>query len=110
MKADALQCLGTIAANEGNHAGASVFYDHALALCRQIGHRRCETLVLRSLGHLFTDQLRTQEARGYYETALPLARELDLPGYVLECQAGLADLASAEGNVVLSPAVKHSMA
>ena len=43
-----------------------------------------------------------EEAGRYYEMTLPLARELDLPGYILECQAGLADLAAAEGNLPLA--------
>lgn len=101
-EADALQCLGAVAAVREGYVRALELYQQALAICRAIGHRRGEALLLRSLGHLAADQGQTQEARRYYEMALPLACELDLPGNVLECQAGLAELAVAEGNMALA--------
>ena len=101
-EADALQCLGAVAAVREGYVQALELYGQALAICRAIGHRRGEALLLRSLGHLAADQRQAQEARRYYEMALPLARELDLPGNVLECQAGLAEIAVAEGNTALA--------
>jgi DNA-binding SARP family transcriptional activator len=98
-EADALHSLGRVAADQRDYARAHGFYQQSLAICRDINHQRGEVLALRSLGHLLADQHQVQEARRYYELALPLAREFDLPGSGLECQAGLAEIAVAEGQM-----------
>lgn len=95
-EADACHSLGAVAAATPDFDRALGYYQQAMAICQAIGHRRSEVLVLRSLGHLFADHSQLQAAAWHYGQALPLARELDLPGYVLECQAGLAEVAVAE--------------
>ncbi|WP_434441700.1 ATP-binding protein [Lentzea sp. E54] len=53
------------------------YYEHDLAISRQLGDQRAEIITLCQLGHASRDLGRLDEAARHYERALAVSRELD---------------------------------
>ncbi len=75
-RARALTTMGLAESMSGRKSDALRRYESALEICRAIGERRGEAVVLGRMGLLHREQGRMEESRACYEAALPLHREI----------------------------------
>ncbi len=79
-----------------NFDQAIVEFQSALELGRKTGERRLEALALNSLGLAYYGQGKSQQAREYFQQALPLARELKDSQFEENIQQALSQIEQQE--------------
>ena len=76
VEAGSLRYLGIVSAEQGDYAGAEVYFEQALRIFREIDDRRGESAALNALGVVSAEQGDYAEARVYFEQALRIFREI----------------------------------
>jgi tetratricopeptide (TPR) repeat protein len=77
---------------------AACALEQALDIFRQLGARRTEGSVLRSIGELHRAQGRLPEAGAYLDAAVVIQRQLGLKSRLAETLAALAPVQAASGD------------
>lgn len=87
---------------QGDYGRATEYYAQALAIARELGERRSESIALGNLGLVALGRQDYERAREHYTQALVMARQLgdqDRMGYTLtglgEAHAGVEQLDAA---------------
>jgi len=76
LQATNLGSLGTAHRYLGRVEQATEFYQQALAIAREVGNRRSESVWLDNLGHTYYPLGQFEQALGYHKEALAIAREI----------------------------------
>ena len=87
-----------------DQAGAREYGEQALGIARELGAQESEGSGLRTLGHVYQDLGDPDTARGCYEQALRLFREMGLRSRAMGSLAGLAWAALTENDVTQAQA------
>jgi tetratricopeptide (TPR) repeat protein len=97
--ADALINLGVLHGDRrGDHEAALNRYREALQTVRDLGDKNSEALVLNNIGNLYLNRAQFEEARTYFERALTLHEQIQVPGPLADTLHNLGVTAANAGD------------
>jgi predicted ATPase len=95
--AASLNSLGEMARLQGDYDRAAALYEEGLARFRELGSRGSMAMILHNSAYVVLRRGNRRQAAAFFEESLVLYRELKRNHGVIECVAGLAGVAAAEG-------------
>jgi serine/threonine protein kinase/Tfp pilus assembly protein PilF len=97
--ADALINLGVLHGDgRGDHEAALNRYREALQTVRDLGDKNSEALVLNNIGNIYLNRAQFEEARTYFERALTLHEQIQVPGPLADTLHNLGVTAANAGD------------
>ncbi|HSL69366.1 MAG TPA: tetratricopeptide repeat protein, partial [Longimicrobiales bacterium] len=97
--ADALINLGVLHGDgRGDHEAALNRYREALQTVRDLGDKNSEALVLNNIGNISLNRAQFEEARTYFERALTLHEQIQVPGPLADTLHNLGVTAANAGD------------